>query len=147
VLGGAAGHNAPVFDGQEPMPRIGRFLLARWPRLRPLPDGAALRDAHGNAATRELRAAGRAWMVEDRIAGPFRQVAWHWRLCPGPWTLKAQGATGPAATIRVSADAPFRVRLAQGWESLSYGAIAPAPLLVVEAAAPVARVVTRIELP
>jgi hypothetical protein len=146
ALSGAAAHNAPVFDGAEPMPRAGRFLLARWPALRALPDGAARRDAQGNHTMRVVRAEGRRWTVDDRLAGPFRAVAWHWRLSPGPWRLTGRGVEGPAATIEVVGDAPVSVALAEGWESAGYGAIAPAPVLRVGADAPVSRVTTTIRL-
>ncbi|WP_270939108.1 heparinase II/III domain-containing protein, partial [Falsiroseomonas oryzae] len=147
ALWDAAAHNAPVFDDAEPMPRLSRFLLARWPRLSALPDGAASRDFRGNRLARHLRVSDRAWTVEDRIAGPFRRVAWHWRLCPGDWRRTPDGVAGPRAVIAVQADAPLRLALVAGWESASYGTIAPAPVLRVEAAAPVARIVTRIRLP
>lgn len=147
ALAGAAAHNAPVFDDAEPMPRAGRFMLARWPALHDLPDGAALRDAHGNHVARRVRVAGRAWTVEDRLAGPFRRVAWHWRLCPGPWHLTARGATGPAATIEIDCDAACDIALTEGWESPAYGAIAPAPVLRAVAAAPVSAITTTIRLP
>jgi hypothetical protein len=147
ALSGAAAHDAPVFDGAEPMPRAGRFLLAGWPALRPLDDGAALRDARGNAVRRIIGGEGRCWMVEDRLAGPFRDVAWHWRLAPGPWRLTATGAEGPAAAISVMADAPLAFALVPGWESAAYGAIAPAPVLRVAAVAPVRHVTTTIRLP
>ena len=147
ALSGAAAHDAPVFDGTEPMPRAGRFLLARWPALRPLADGAALRDARGNAVARRIAGEGRRWIIEDRLTGPFRRVAWHWRLAPGPWRLTATGADSPAATIAVAADAPLTFALVVGWESAAYGAIAPAPVLRVAAAAPVRHVTTTIRLP
>jgi hypothetical protein len=146
-LAGAAAHNAPVFDKEEPMPRAGRFLLARWPATRPTPDGGALRDARGNGVARSVRAEGRRWVVDDRLSGPFRSVAWHWRLCPGAWRLAQGGIGGEAATISVIADAPLRCELVDGWESPSYGAIAPAPVLLVTASAPVGRVITTIDLP
>jgi hypothetical protein len=147
ALAGAAAHNAPVFDKAEPMPRAGRFLLARWPATRPTPDGGALRDARGNGVARSVRAEGRRWVVDDRLSGPFRSVAWHWRLCPGAWRLAQGGIGGEAATISVIADAPLRCELVDGWESPSYGAIAPAPVLLVTASAPVGRVITTIDLP
>ncbi len=146
ALAGAAAHDAAVFDGEEPMPRAGRFLLARWPRLRALPDGAALRDRRGNRQARRVHVEGRVWTVEDRLSGPFRRAAFHWRLRPGAWTLRADGAAG-RAEIAVEADAPLHLSLRVGWESPGYGRIAPAPLLVVEAAAPVTTIVTRIRLP
>jgi hypothetical protein len=147
ALAGAAAHDAPVFDEAEPMPRAGRFLLARWPALRDVPDGAALRDARGNRVTRSIGVAGRVWTVEDRLAGPFRRVAWHWRLCPGPWRVTAHGATGPAATLEIAGDAACDITLTDGWESPAYGVIAPAPVLRVVAAAPVTRMTTTIRLP
>lgn len=146
ALAGAAAHNAPVFDDAEPMPRAGRFLLARWPALRPLPDGAALRDARGNRVARRVAVRGRAVVVEDSLAGPFRVVAWHWRLCPGDWRITATGAESPAASIEVAADAPIRVALRQGWESPAYGAIAPVPVLRVTATAPIRRATTTLHL-
>jgi hypothetical protein len=147
ALSGAAGHDAPVFDAAEPMPRLGRFLLGRWPALRALPDGAALRDARGHAVERRIRVEGRAVTVEDRLAGPFRSVAWHWRLRPGAWRRVADGVAGPAGTVTASADAPLRIALGTGLESPSYGRVAAVPVLVVVAAAPVSRVATRIVLP
>lgn len=147
ALAGAAGHNGPIFDRAEPMPRAGRFLLARWPRLSPLSDGAVLRDARGHAAARRVSICGRVWTIEDRLAGPFRHVALHWRLCPGEWQLIGDGAAGPAATIGIGADAPLRLSLRRGWESPAYGAIAAIPVLLVEAEAPVTVITTRIRLP
>lgn len=138
ALAGAAAHNAPVFDAKEPMPRAGRFLLARWPRLR----GRTLRDHNGNRVTRDIRREGGAWVIEDRLAGPFRTVAWSWRLAPGEWHLTPGGARG-AAELRVGADAPLRLELVPGWESPRYGAIAPATLLRVTATAPIARMTIR----
>lgn len=147
ALSGAAAHDAPVFDATEPMPRAGPFLLARWPALREVADGAALRDARGNAVARRIGGEGRCWIVADDLAGPFHHVAWHWRLAPGPWRLTPAGAEGPAATIAVAADAPVSLALVAGWESAAYGAIAPVPVLRVTAAAPVRRVTTTIRLP
>ena len=86
-------------------------------------------------------------MVEDSLSGPFRAVAWHWRLCPGAWRLTPDGLTGEAATISVIADAPIRLDLTDGWESPSYGAIVTAPVLRVTASAPIGRVTTTIHLP
>jgi hypothetical protein len=147
ALSGAAAHDAPVFDAAEPMPRVGRFLLARWPALRALADGAALCDARGNTVARTIGGEGRHWIVEDRLAGSFRRVAWHWRLAPGPWRLTATGAESPAGSIAVAADAPVSVALVAGWESAAYGAITRAPVLCVTAAAPLCRVATTICLP
>ena len=137
ALSGAAGHNGVVFDGAEPMPRATRFLLARWPRVRPLADGAESRDARGNRQQRQVTAQGRTWTVVDRLAGPFRHVSARWRLADLPWRLDGDGVVSAAARIAVAADAPVLVRLVAGWESPSYSVVRPAPVLLVEAAAPV----------
>ncbi|WP_240791286.1 heparinase II/III family protein [Roseomonas sp. AR75] len=146
ALSGAAAHNAPVFDDTEPMARAGRFLLAGWPRMAALPDGAVARDSRGNRTERRIAVAGRAWTVADRLRGPFRSVAWHWRLLPGDWTLHADGITGPAATLRAQADAPFACELLTGWESPGYGRIRRVPVLRIRADAPIRDVTTTITL-
>jgi hypothetical protein len=123
--------------------------LSRRPARSPHhPSRGALRDSRGNGVARSvLLEGGRRWVVEDRLSGPFHSVAWHWRLCPGPWRLTRDGIAGQAATISAAADAPLRCELVGGWESLAYGAIAPAPVLLVTASAPVGRVTTTIDLP
>ncbi len=146
ALAGAAGHDAAVFDEAEPMPRAGRFLLARWPRTEALADGAAATDQRGNRQARRIAAGGRGWTIEDTLSGPFRAVALRWRLCPGPWRRTAAGVAGPLAAIEMHADAPLRLALEQGFESPGWGRIAPAPLLVARAAAPVGRIVTHVSL-
>lgn len=146
ALSGAAAHDAPVFDGAEPMPRAGRFLLARWPQVTSLPDGAALRDARGNAVSREVRLEARLCTVTDRLRGAFRRVAWHWRLCDAAWRRTGDGVASEAATLSFEADAPLSIALGTGCESAAYGTIRAAPLLRVEAAAPVATMTLRVRL-
>lgn len=145
ALAGTAAHNTIQFDGQEQMPRIGRFLHARWPRCHALPGGAALRDHRGRTHRRFIRLGGAALVVEDEVAGRFGSVTLRWRLAPGAWELTTIGASGPRARVTVTADAPLRIRLAQGWHSPAYGRIEPAPVLEVVAAAPVGRLITLVE--
>jgi hypothetical protein len=142
----AAAHNTITFDDREPMPRAGRFLHARWPCLRALPDGAALRDAQSQCHARRIHAGDRLWRVVDEVEGRFAALALRWRLGPGDWRLTADGATGPAAIV-LSADAPLAVTLEPGWESPAYGSVRPCQVLVVRAAAPVRRLETRVRLP
>ncbi|MDJ0387669.1 heparinase II/III family protein [Roseomonas sp. E05] len=142
----ARAHNTILFDEREPMPRLSRFLLARWPRLAARPHGAALRDAHGNRHARDVRPEGRCWTIADEVAGPFRSLALRWRLGPGEWRLLADGAEGPAR-LRLGGDAPLRLSLEEGWESPAYGVVRPCRVLVARAAAPVSRIVTQVLLP
>jgi len=141
------GHNTIAFDDAEQMPRVGRFLLARWPRTRLVPDGAALRDQAGRRHERRVRVGGRVWTIEDRVAGSFATLALRWRLLPGPWRLAPDGVQGPAARIVVTADAPLSIALRPGLESIAYGSVSAAPVLEARAAAPVSRLVTTVLLP
>ncbi len=147
ALAGTAGHNTVQFDGQDQMPRVGRFLFARWPRCRAVPHGAALRDARGRRHERRVRVADRAVTIEDRVAGRFAHLALRWRLAPGAWRVLEDGAESPRARLRLTADAPCRIRLLQGWHSPAYGVVEAAPVLELAAAAPVARLTTTVEVP
>ncbi|WP_241665372.1 heparinase II/III family protein [Teichococcus oryzae] len=142
----AAAHNTITFDGREPMPRLSRFLLARWPRLWAVAGGAALRDMHGNGHRRAIRAEGRVWTVEDEVSGRFHRLELRWRLGPGAWRLEPDGASG-AARLRLEADAPFLLALEQGWESPAYGVVRPCSVLVARIAAPVRQLRTTVMLP
>ncbi|WP_241671428.1 heparinase II/III domain-containing protein [Dankookia rubra] len=144
---GTAAHNTIAFDGEDQMPRVTRFLFSHWPAMGVLPDGALLRDRRGRRHARRVRAEGRRWVVEDRIGGPFREAALRWRLAPGPWRARPDGVAGPAARLRVTADAPIQCALEPGWESPGYGEVRPAPVLVVRVRRPVTNLTTVIELP
>ncbi|MDB5413169.1 MAG: heparinase [Rubritepida sp.] len=126
---GTAAHNTIGFDSEDQMPRLGPFLLARWPETGALPDGGWIRDHRGRTHAREVFAAPEGFRVEDRIGGPFRDAVLRWRLAPGDWRLTEDGVEGPAARLRVTADAPFDLRLGENLESLAYGKVGPAPLL------------------
>ena len=147
-LTGTAAHNTVEFDGADQMPRLSRFLFARWPETGRLPDGAWARDHRGNRHARTVRREGRAWLVEDRVSGGFAALALRWRLAPDDgWRATPDGAEGPLARVAVAADAPLACALEAGWESPRYGEVRAAPVLVARAAAPVSRLLTRIELP
>lgn len=133
-----AAHNTVQFDDQEPMPRVSRFLHARWPDV-----GADwVRDWRGRRHSRHVEARGREWRVTDRLDGPFQQATLRWRLAPGDWRLTADGVEGSAACIRVTGTP----RLEQGWESLAYGQVTPCPVLV-SVLGPAASAETLIQLP
>ena len=140
----AAAHNLVVFDDAEPMPRAGRFLLARWLAAEPLPDGGVVRDARGNRHARRVVPGVGAWRVEDRVSGPFRHLALRWHLARGEWHLTAAGARRGAVELVLSADAPLALSLEEGWESAAYGEVRRAPVLVARARAPVSAVLTEI---
>ncbi|WP_408887621.1 heparinase II/III family protein [Roseomonas haemaphysalidis] len=142
----ARAHNTITFDEREPMPRAGRFLLARWPRLRALPDGAAMRDANGHRHSRRVAVAGREWQVADAVGGHFSALSLRWHLGPGDWRVTPDGAAGPARIV-MEADAPLSITLEPGWHSPAYGVAHPCEVLVARARAPVRNLLTRVGLP
>ncbi|GGJ34443.1 heparinase II/III domain-containing protein [Neoroseomonas lacus] len=145
VLAGTAGHNTVQFDDEDQMPRVGRFLFARWPRCVAVPGGATMRDARSRRHERRLHATTHSVVIEDEVAGPFAGLVLRWRLAPGAWRVTADGAQGPRARLRLAADAPCRIRLASGWHSPAYGRVDPATVLELAAVAPVSRLTTVVE--
>jgi hypothetical protein len=142
----AAAHNLILFDEVEPMPRAGRFLLARWVATEALPDGAATRDSRGNRHARRIRPGPAEWAVEDSVSGPFSRLALRWHLAPGFWRLTGDGVEGSAARLALAGDAPLTLTLEQRWESPAYGVVRPIPCLVARTQAPATRILTRIIL-
>ncbi len=142
---GAKAHNTIGFDGEDQMPRLGPFLFAHWPETGVLPNGGWVRDRRGRFHARELQATPRGFRVEDRIAGPFSEAVLRWRLAPGTWRLTAEGVEG-RMRLAVEADAPFRLNLVEGMESLAYGQASPLPVLEVAVGAEARRLVTRLDL-
>ncbi|MCR0981955.1 heparinase II/III family protein [Roseomonas populi] len=140
----AVAHNLILFDDAEPMPRAGRFLLARWVATEPLPGGGSTRDSRGNRHARQVWPGDGEWVVEDRVSGPFRALALRWHLAPGHWQPKGMALESPAARIELSADAPLDLSLEEGWDSPAYGSARRAPVLVARATAPVGTIKTRI---
>jgi len=130
-----AAHNAVAFDedgpwGGDQMPRVGRFLFARWPRVLALPDGAALANRRGNRHARRVAREGRRLIVEDALSGPFRSAVLRWRLGgPGPWRRTEAGAEAPGTTLTLTADRPLSLTVEAGWDSPAQGVARPIPVL------------------
>ncbi|UFN50499.1 heparinase II/III-family protein [Roseomonas sp. OT10] len=143
----AAGHNAVLFDGAEPMARIGRFLRARWSPSGPLPAGGWRRDRAGNRHEREIGAEGRRWVVTDRLSGRFRQASLCWRLAPAAWDTVPGGVVSPLARITLASDAALEVTLGEAPEADRYGQWRMVPALHARVAGPAGRIVTSIDLP
>ncbi|MDW8399762.1 MAG: heparinase II/III family protein [Acetobacteraceae bacterium] len=139
-----AAHSTISFDPEGPwggdqMPRIGRFLFARWPQVEALPDGAALTDRRGNRQERRIRREGRRLVVEDRLSGPFRRAVLRWHLAGEGWRPTAEGVSGPSLAIALEADVPLIPELEAGWRSPSQGLVVPSMVLKVALPAGISR--------
>jgi hypothetical protein len=142
---GAAAHNTVQFDGEDQMPRLGPFLFHHWPATGALPEGGWWRDHRGRSHARRLNALPDGLLVEDRIAGPFRQAVLRWRLAPGEWRRTTDGVTGPLMRLSLTADAALTLRLIEGRESLAYGAASPLPVLEACMNGSASRITTKIQ--
>ncbi|MCS6892480.1 MAG: heparinase II/III-family protein [Rhodovarius sp.] len=142
-----AAHNTVAFDGEDQMPRLSTFLHAHWPRCGTTADGGAdwLEDARGRRHLRQVEAAGRRWLVIDRLSGPYREAALYWHLAPADWRLLPDGVESGRARLRIAGEGEMTVSLEQGWHSPRYGVVEPSPVLV--ARGRVGGFVTRVELP
>jgi hypothetical protein len=127
------------------MPRLGPFLFHHWPATGALPAGGWWRDHRGRFHARELRALPQGLLVEDRIAGPFRQAVLRWRLAPGDWRLTSDGVAGPGLRLAITANGSITLRLAEGLESLAYGAVSPLPVLEACMGETTTRITTKVE--
>ncbi|MGH2606044.1 MAG: heparinase II/III family protein, partial [Anaerolineales bacterium] len=120
VLAGAAGHNAPLLDGREPMERAGRFLWTRWAQARLL---GRWRSANGalEALTAEhsgyrslgilvlrtvVRAGDEAWLIADDIVGEGdHSISCRWLLPDGKQELEGSKVTVELAGARAALEA------------------------------------------
>ena len=80
-------------------------------RCRTAPGCATGAAAGTNAGS---RVEGRRWVVEDRLGGPFRRGRAALAARPRRLARPAGRRGGPAATLRVTADAPLRLRAGAG---------------------------------
>jgi hypothetical protein len=136
---GVQGHSTCQFDDHDQMPRLGRFLFARW-----LECAAPLRvdlekeaakvlaeyvDYTGCRHRRELRAQGDQWVICDDVAGFSERAVIRWHLMPDEWAQLPRGAVGTRIRLDVEGTADFEVRLVDGWESRTYLHKVAAPVL------------------
>ncbi|MBE9604348.1 heparinase II/III-family protein [Acetobacteraceae bacterium H6797] len=144
---GTGAHNTIAFDNIDQMPRLSRFLFARWPRCEALPDGGTLTDWRGNRQTRRISRDGREWVIEDRVSGRFAGLVSRWHLPPGDWVRRSDGVEGSFGRLRLEADAPMHIALNESLHSPAYGRAEPAPVLEQRVPAPVTRLAMRLTLP
>jgi hypothetical protein len=138
---GARGHNTVEFDGQDQMPRLGRFLLGDWLKT----DKFEFSDSHilaryknrqGHCHTREFRIKDNAISVKDEIAGFKKHAVLRWRLIDGDYKLTQNNETsftldGPHISLELSAPNAIAATLTTGEESRHYLSKTSCPVLEV----------------
>lgn len=143
-FGGIAGHNSIEFDGREPMPRLGRFLLGDWLDASESETGtdaagrpvarAAYRDRHGALHRRTITLAPGEAVVVDEVSGLSNDATIRWRLRPGEWHPIAGGVAAGGLSITIEGDFRDAPRIVAGHESLFYREKRDVPVLVATAA-------------
>ncbi len=116
-------HNTLSFDGREQMPRLGRFLMAKW--LKPIKVGeisrksqqagsweGSYRDAAGNIHAREVTWSRNTWVLRDRFSGTAEKVELGFNFQEGDYTLDSRGnrLMLPWGSVKVSEHAQLSVR-------------------------------------
>ncbi len=155
---GTRSHNTVEFDGEDQMPRIGRFLFAEWlspDSVSPVSASddhvewaGSYTDHRGCRHQRRVSAHGSAWQVEDCIGGFKERAVLRWRLVPGDWQARALSLAAYGIRITIRSESPIRrFELVQGWESLYYMQRSPIPVLEVEFGPGEHSVLTEIRLP
>jgi len=118
---GTAFHNSVTFDGQDQMPRLGRFLFGGWldasdvQTVESSPENvtpaAGYRDARGNRHHRRIQLSETTLTCIDRLDGPFASAVLRWRLPYGDWTLADGTITNGKATIEITHNREMAVQL------------------------------------
>jgi len=136
-------HNTVCFDGQDQMPRLGRFMLGKWMRadhvseIKVVQNGwlcwsGACTDWRGNRHKRTVFWRGDEWVVEDDLAGPFQSAEIRFRMAAGQYRLEGSRLIGPWGIVEVCAP-DCRVYMEKGMESLYYWEKSPVDVLVIRA--------------
>jgi hypothetical protein len=91
-------HNTISFDGNEQMPRLGRFILGKW--IKPDETGeinleangeqsweGKYTDGRGNGHRRKITNLDIQWVIEDSISGNFKSATIGFNLLPEEFTI------------------------------------------------------------
>ncbi len=149
-------HNTVCFDGCQPMPRLGRFMLGRW--LQPafigpvesLGNGinrwsGAYKDHRGNRHQRTVTWQADTWTIEDHLSGPFKTARIQYRLMAATYRISGHEVIAPWGRIEVRG-AECRIRMSTGYESLYYWHKEPVDVLVLDVAGNNTKIITRFVL-
>ncbi len=152
---GTASHNTFEFDGRDQMPRLGRFLFAKWlqaENVSPVDEksdkvtaAAAYCDYLGARHHRRIDLCPDGLVVRDTISGFSSRAIMRWRLSPGNYSAMDLGIEGEGIRLSVTSNMPVvRSALVTGEESRYYLQKTKLPVFEVTFDQP-GEVVTRVE--
>ncbi len=141
--GGVESHNTVQFDSHQQMPRLSRFLLGDWLKIKTKSSlveneewsmfSAAYEDRYACTHKRSVSLSERRLQVIDHVSGFRRSAILRWRLQPGEWELIGDRVINPKFCIQISTDVPIaRLELVCGFESKYYYQESELPVLEVE---------------
>lgn len=120
---GVRSHNTIRFDGQNQMPRLGRFLWGAWPRGEWTREdrtvAATYDDWRGCRHARRVRVSEEWLEIEDEVDGFTTEAILRWRLPAGSYEIGCGEVRGATFHLSVSGgDGPLDV--SEGEESRHY---------------------------
>jgi hypothetical protein len=154
---GTSAHNTIEFDKHDQMPKLSKFLFARWLTNERVGEisvdqsgecwSGSYADSWGNFHERSVKISAAELVVADTIRGDFSNATLRWRLMPGEWAIENNIVTAKSVTIEVTSDSKSGFcELVSGWESRRYQKKEPIPVLKVEFPAGAQKIRTRISL-
>lgn len=147
-----AAHNSICFDGQDQMPRLGRFLFGKWLKRGATEIGddwgqADYHDARGNRHARLVKLVDeKTIVITDEISGSFHKAVVKWRLSERADILADNGAENSKMRLYIHTDGtPINPAQTAGRKSLSYLQSEEISVLETEFSAP-EKIITTINL-
>jgi hypothetical protein len=154
---GSKGHNTIQFDGNESMPKIGRFLVGEWLQASKIADingwnkknvwSASYKDYRNIVHSRSIFYKNDTWTIIDKFQGHSEKAILRWHLGLLDWKKDGDGVRTSNIKIEISSDGEFRrLDLLKGKRSLFYSVVEDSPMLEVEVDISVTCITTKVHL-
>ena len=124
---GTKGHSTIIFDGENQMPRISRFLFGNW--LIPsyvkfdMSENfakSAYLDLNNNSHSRSVKYINNGWEIVDEVKGNFTAGILQYILKPNNWKVIDNKILNDEFSILINSDKFFSIELCTGYESVYY---------------------------
>lgn len=123
-------HNTIVFDDQDQMPRLGKFLYAKWLKAQDFSfeetdtavcAGAGYFDYLKNYHKREVELQDQILICIDTVRGGAKKISLYWRLDLANWSINNNIITDGKVRISIESDVKIEsITLKKSKESLYY---------------------------